>query len=68
MNSVVELEHIQVAPRGQPGGYIDDVLREKGLARTVARAVPYFLTALQLVLEGETLVVRLPVDTPPAGP
>lgn len=45
------LAHIQVAPRGQPGGYLDDVLRERGLTRTVARAVPYFMTALQLVAE-----------------
>lgn len=45
------LPHVQVAPRGTPGGYLDDVLRSKGLARTVARAIPYFLTALQLVAE-----------------
>jgi hypothetical protein len=42
---------MQVAPRGKPGGYLDDVLRERGLTRTVARAVPYFVTALQLVAE-----------------
>lgn len=47
----VELPHIQVAPRGKPGGYLDDVLRELGLSRTVARAVPYFVTALQLAAE-----------------
>jgi DNA-binding transcriptional LysR family regulator len=47
----VAIPHIQVAPRGKPGGYIDDVLRERGLSRTVARAVPYFVTALQLVAE-----------------
>lgn len=47
----VSLPHVQIAPRGQPGGYVDDVLRARGLARTVARAVPYFLTALQLVAE-----------------
>lgn len=43
------LEHLQVAPRGQPGGYLDDVLAAKGLTRRVARAVPFFLGALQLV-------------------
>jgi DNA-binding transcriptional LysR family regulator len=43
--------HVQVAPRGKPGGYVDDVLRARGLTRTVARAVPYFLSALQLVAE-----------------
>lgn len=49
LEQFVALPHIQVAPRGQPGGYIDDALRERGYARTVARAVPYFVTALQMV-------------------
>jgi DNA-binding transcriptional LysR family regulator len=40
-----------VAPRGKPGGHLDDVLRERGLTRTVARAVPYFLNAMQLASE-----------------
>lgn len=44
----LRLEHVQVAPRGQPGGYIDDVLREQGHERHVARAVPYFMTGLML--------------------
>jgi DNA-binding transcriptional LysR family regulator len=44
----VTIPHIQVAPRGKPGGYLDDVLAERGLSRTVARAVPYFITALRL--------------------
>jgi DNA-binding transcriptional LysR family regulator len=47
----VSMNHLQIAPRGTPGGYLDDVLRERGLTRNVARAVPYFLTALQLVAE-----------------
>ncbi len=51
LEEFVTLPHIQVAPRGKPGGYIDDVLRENGFTRTVARAVPYFVTALQLVAE-----------------
>jgi DNA-binding transcriptional LysR family regulator len=51
LEQFVALAHVQVAPRGKPGGYLDDVLRERGLTRTVARAVPYFLTALQLVAE-----------------
>lgn len=51
LEQYVALDHIQVAPRGKPGGYIDDVLREQGLSRTVARAVPYFVTALQWVAE-----------------
>jgi DNA-binding transcriptional LysR family regulator len=44
----LRLEHVQVAPRGKPGGYIDDVLRERGLERRVARAVPYFMMGLML--------------------
>lgn len=51
LEQFVKLTHLQVAPRGRPGGYIDDVLAERGLTRRVARAVPYFLTALQLVAE-----------------
>lgn len=50
------LPHIQVAPRGKPGGYIDDVLSERGLCRTVARAVPYFVTGLQLAAETDYLL------------
>jgi DNA-binding transcriptional LysR family regulator len=51
LEQFVRLSHIQVAPRGKPGGYLDDVLREKGLQRQVVRAVPYFVTALQLVAQ-----------------
>lgn len=47
----VALSHVQIAPRGMPGGYVDDVLAARGLTRHVARAVPYFVTALQLTAE-----------------
>ena len=56
LDQFVAHPHIQVAPRGKPGGYLDDVLRERGLSRTVARAVPYFVTALQLVAETDYLL------------
>ena len=66
LEQFVALSHIQVAPRSKPGGYLDDVLRQKGLQRTVARAVPYFVTALQLAAEtdyvltiSERIAVRL---------
>lgn len=52
----LRLPHIQVAPRGKPGGYIDDLLREKGVERKVARAVPYFVTALQLTAQTDYLL------------
>ena len=48
LQKYVAMEHVQVAPRGQPGGYVDDMLAEKGLQRKVVRAVPYFLAALLL--------------------
>lgn len=45
------LDHVQVAPRGRPGGYVDECLAELGVSRRVARAVPYFLSGLLLVAE-----------------
>lgn len=48
LDQFLSLDHIQVAPRGKPGGYIDDVLAERGLSRRVTRAVPFFLAALHL--------------------
>jgi DNA-binding transcriptional LysR family regulator len=48
LDQFTQLAHIQIAPRGLPGGYIDDVLRGLGRSRRVARAVPTFLTAMQL--------------------
>ncbi len=47
----VRLPHIQIAPRGKPGGYLDEVLRAKGLTRQVARAVPFFLAGLALAAQ-----------------
>ncbi|MEZ4459193.1 MAG: LysR family transcriptional regulator [bacterium] len=49
LNKFCALEHVQVAPRGKPGGYVDDVLMQRGLTRRVARAIPYFQIALRLV-------------------
>ncbi len=49
LDQYVALPHLQVAPRGRPGGYIDDELHRLGHTRHVARAVPYFLTALRMV-------------------
>ena len=46
-----ELEHVQIAPRGQPGGYVDELLAERGFKRHIARAVPFFIAALMLVAE-----------------
>lgn len=56
LDQFVATPHIQIAPRGQPGGYIDDVLAEKGLSRRVSRAVPYFLPALYLASKTDHLL------------
>lgn len=44
-----ELDHIQVVPRGYPGGYVDDVLARHGVSRRVTCAMPYFLAGLLFV-------------------
>lgn len=48
--------HLQVAPRAQPGGYLDDTLRALGLSRQVALAVPSFLGALYLASQSDHLL------------
>lgn len=50
------LEHVLVAPRGRPGGAVDELLAERGLSRRVARTVPHFLAALLLVSESDYVV------------
>jgi DNA-binding transcriptional LysR family regulator len=32
LDELVALDHVQIAPRGQPGGYIDELLAERGSA------------------------------------
>ncbi|MCA9684179.1 MAG: LysR family transcriptional regulator [Myxococcales bacterium] len=56
LEQFVALEHIQVAPRGRPGGYVDELLAARGMARRVARAVPYFQVALELVAGSERIL------------
>ncbi|MCA9550641.1 MAG: LysR family transcriptional regulator [Myxococcales bacterium] len=48
-----ELPHVQVAPRGRPGGYVDAQLAAHGKRRRVARAVPSFHAALALVASAD---------------
>ncbi len=50
------LPHVQIAPRGAPGGYVDDTLRGLGHTRRVARAVPFFVAGLHLVAETDYLL------------
>ncbi|EDM81402.1 transcriptional regulator, LysR family protein [Plesiocystis pacifica SIR-1] len=56
LRQFVTLEHVQIAPRGQPGGYVDDRLAELGHARRVARAVPFFQLALEMTASSDYLL------------
>jgi DNA-binding transcriptional LysR family regulator len=61
LDQYAELEHIQVSVRGPPGGYVDELLAAQGRRRRIARAVPYFIAALELVAQTDyvlTLAVR----------
>lgn len=63
------LRHVQIAPRGRPGGPVDDALAALGLARRVCVRTPSFLAAPLLVARSD-LVLTAPrlVLEPLAGP
>jgi DNA-binding transcriptional LysR family regulator len=48
--------HVQIAPRGAPGGYVDELLAKHGLERRIVRALPYFVAGLALVAETDYLL------------
>jgi DNA-binding transcriptional LysR family regulator len=56
LDRFLAMRHVQVAPRGRPGGSVDDALAALGLTRRVARSVPYFLAALDLVANSDCIV------------
>jgi DNA-binding transcriptional LysR family regulator len=56
LSDFVALAHVQIAPRGRPGGVLDDALRRRGLARKVTRSLPYYLAALELVAGGDCVL------------
>jgi DNA-binding transcriptional LysR family regulator len=49
LDAFCALEHVLVAPRGTPGGRVDQILAEHGRTRRVARTTAGFLDALLLV-------------------
>jgi DNA-binding transcriptional LysR family regulator len=51
--------HLLVSPTGATRGFMDDVLAEHGLSRTIALTVPTFLWALTVIADGD-LVGTLP--------
>ncbi len=68
LDRFVALSHIQVAPRGRPGGVVDEALAREGLTRRVTRSVPFFLSALHMVAESDhvlTVPERVALATAP---
>lgn len=45
----VAAHHAFIAPRGRPGGVVDDALAAMGLQRRVALAIPHFLVAPHVI-------------------
>jgi len=56
LDRFVAARHILVAPRGMPGGIVDDALAARGLSRSIAVAVPHFLAAVHLVARSELVL------------
>ncbi len=57
--SFAKLRHAFIAPRGRPGGAVDDALATAGLKRRVAVMLPQFLAAPFIVAQTD-LVLTLP--------
>lgn len=58
----VGLDHLQISPRGGPGGPVDDALARMRMRRRVALFVPNFLSAPMIVAESDlvlTLAARV---------
>ncbi len=49
LDRYLSLRHLQVSMKGNPSGYVDAVLSEKGLKRNVVVTVGHFLMAPMLV-------------------
>jgi len=49
-------KHVLIAPRGRPGGVVDQVLAERGLTRHVTRYLPYYLAALELIAQADCVL------------
>ena len=56
LDTYVDLPHVFVAPRGTPGGIVDQVLAKHRRKRRVAIAVPQFLLAPFLVAKSDMIV------------
>jgi DNA-binding transcriptional LysR family regulator len=56
LETFVALEHVQVAPRGNIGGYVDELLAVHGRKRRVARVVPYFVAGLAMLADTDYIM------------
>lgn len=52
----LELPHALIAPNGARGGVVDSALRERGLERRIALAVPHFLVAPHAVAHSDLVL------------
>lgn len=59
LETFVALSHVQIAPRGTPGGPLDDALAARGLSRRVAVRTSSFLVA-PIIVAGSDLVLTAP--------
>lgn len=59
LNRYLEMRHLVVSQTGDPNGFVDHVLAEKGRTRRVALTVPNFMMALAIISETD-LVTALP--------
>ena len=57
LENYCRMQHLLVAPRGDPSGVVDELLASRGLSRRVALAVPNFLLALDLLTRTELVCV-----------
>lgn len=56
LESYVALPHVLIAPRGRPGGFVDDQLAARGLSRRISLRVPTYLAAPQVIAASDLLL------------
>lgn len=56
LDTWVSLPHAFIAPRGTPGGIVDEVLASHGRARRVAFATPHFMVAPHVVASSDLVL------------
>lgn len=56
LDTYTSMRHLQIAPRGTPGGPVDDVLARLGRRRRVVMTVPTFLVAPAVVATSDVVL------------